>query len=106
MTMLMPRTLPVLEPDDFIMGPLADNHGRYCLLGWKEKVFGELIWGDETAGTHTETLKQCCRDAGRPRILSERTANTLRNRQAAAAIWADFLEEIGYVEDGPETTIE
>ena len=104
--MRMPTTLPVLEPDDFILGPLEDHQGRYCLLGWKEKLFGEVMEGDSNGGMHTETLVQCCKNACRPRILGYRTANTPKNREAAAEIWADFLEELGYVEDGPETTID
>lgn len=104
--MRQPHVLPVLEPDDFAMGPVEDYHGRFCLLGWKEKLFGEDIEGWGSKGVHTATLRQCCQDAGHPRIMGYRTANTRKNREAAAAIWGDFLKRIGYVEDGPETIID
>lgn len=93
--MISPEIVPVLKPNDFVIGPYKQGD-RYCLIGWRHKFFGDM-WSNRNAGS---LLDRCCDDAGVPNIQGDEP-DTPRNRKKAAAIWSDFLERMGYTEDGP-----
>ena len=100
-TMMMPETVPVLKPDDFVVGPY--EYGcRRCLLAWKHAFFG--LPGAGAVGV--DALFDCCKDAGVPDIMCCDEADTRANRRLAARIWGVFLERMGYTEDGPPMNLE
>lgn len=104
--MSLPTVLPVLKPDDFIVGPLGDDEGRYCLVGWKEKLVEGDVIIDGVGSAHISLLDECCQAEGTPNILYWSATNSLRNRQHSARIWADFISRLGFTDDGPEMDLE
>lgn len=93
-----PRLVPVLEADDFVIGPYHDGCGRFCLLGWRTAVFGQCGQGSLVLGDAVEAI-----DPGRTiTILDDRRKNTPRNRNLAVRVWDRFTLDMGYVENGPE----
>ena len=92
--MAWPEQVPVLKPEDFVVGPWKKGC-RFCLLGWRSKVFGD-------SGTFEKSFEEIGLAAsGYRRIFSQDTEDTPANRRLAARIWADFLKRLGYTEDGP-----
>ncbi len=90
--MKWPEQVPVLEPEDFVIGPYECG-SRFCLVGWTDRFFwmdGAYMAMDRAMDHHGCPLLYCF---GEP--------NTLRNRRLAARVWATMLEDLGYTEDGP-----
>ena len=92
--MTWPKQVPVLKPEDFVIGPYACGD-RFCLIGWKNQVFGlnHPKWMD--IGEHLWAV------AGDQSIFESNKPNTVVNRRRAARIWLKFIKRLGYTEDGP-----
>lgn len=92
--MKWPEQLPVLKPEDFVIGPY-DCGSRFCLIGWTDNCFPGV------AGHVMAQLFDTCDDLNATGITLTSEPDTPANRRLAARIWAKFIKRLGYTEDGP-----
>ena len=93
-----PETVPVLKPEDFVIGPYRKGD-RSCLMGWGHQIFhGTLGWSEVFWDALDELEPD---DPNKVRLTSCARTNTLGNRQLAAKVWKRFITKLGYTEPGP-----
>ena len=96
--MSWPKQVPVLKPEDFVVGPMCEGD-RYCLLGWRRRIFDNL---SDVEGTKIGSMESdAAQEAGDRNIFYMGNPDTVANRKIAARAWAILLRKLGYTEDGP-----
>ena len=95
-----PDEVPILTADDICRGRKSDGHGRHCLTGWRDEVFG-LVVSNEIFVTVSDALTAEC---GTDLIVD---FNDLPTRPAGeiARAWNRAMARLGYVVENPEKVV-
>lgn len=88
--MKLPKTIPILQPEQFCKGRLNGPDGTHCLWGWAMTLFPEVErWPVE------QSLMQVAGD-----YIPEFNDRWYRRKKTLAAVWQSAMEKLGYVRDG------
>lgn len=98
-----PKLVPVLKADDFVIGPYRMGD-RYCLVGWRHRVFGYQVNPCTAMHEAISTLDHIQMEGGRS-IMEDRP-NTPANRNLAVRIWNLMLKKLDFTDDGPTTDLD